>query len=109
MMQNQIAEADWKILSRLKPVALERFCKGVLSEVIQLASEEAKGSHACYLELYKLIQERDDELASAFDEMKRSKAYILLARMRGLGIVTDEEFAAFSSQTQTMVALFQPT
>ncbi len=105
-MQREISEADWKLLRRLEPIALERFCQRVLSEIIRLASNDAKGSHARYLEMYELIQNRDEELGAAFNEMKRSAAFLRLTNMRSLGLVTDEEFAEFSSETQAAVALF---
>ena len=106
-MHNQISETDWKLLRRLEPIALGRFCQAVLSEVALLASNSAKDSHARYLKLFKLIQERDEELGEAFNDMKRSMAYVKLARMRSLGLITDEEFAEFSEQTRGVAALFQ--
>ncbi len=105
-MEGQINEVDWKLLRRLQPIALERFCQRVLAGVSRLASNHADGSHARYLELCKLIQKRDEELGSAFDDVKRSTALMRLAQMRVLGLVTDEEFAEFTSQTQATVALF---
>jgi hypothetical protein len=58
-MPCQISEPDWKLLRRLQPIALERFCQGVLSEAARLASDTATGSHARYLQLFKLVEERD--------------------------------------------------
>ncbi len=106
-MHNQISESDWKLLRRLQPIALDRFCEAVLSEVARLASGSAKDNHARYLKLFKLIQERDEELGEAFNDVKRSIAYLKLAHMRSLGLITDEEFADFSEETRGAVALFQ--
>jgi hypothetical protein len=46
-----ISEADWKVFRRLRPIALERFCERVLSEIGQTASESGKGAHERYLAL----------------------------------------------------------
>ena len=105
-MPRQIIESDWKLLRRLEPVALERLCQAILSEVVRLASDTARGGHARYLDVFNLIQERDEEVGEAFNEMKRSTALVKLARMRSLGLVTDAEFAGFSAETQSVVALF---
>jgi len=105
-MERQISESDWKLLRRLQPSALERFCRTVLTEIARLASEPGKDSHARYLEVFNRIRERDEELAAAFDDLKRSTALVQLAHMRSLGVVTDEEFAGFSSETQARVARF---
>lgn len=103
-MERHIGEADWKLLRRLGPVALERFCRGVLAEVARLASDAAPGAHARYAEVVRLIGERDDELAAAFDGTRRSTALAQLARMRSLGVVTDAEFAGFSDAARAAVA-----
>jgi hypothetical protein len=102
-----ISEPDWKILRRLQPIALERYCRSVLDEVTRVASETSRDSHAQYLKVFKLIEKSDETLGEAFDDPKRSTAFIQLGRMRTLGLVTDEEFASFSEHTQTMASLFQ--
>ena len=106
-MHNQISESDWKLLRRLVPIALDRFCQAVLSEVALLASGSAQDSHAKYLKLFKLIEARDEELGEAFNDMKRSMGYVKLAHLRSCGLITDQEFADFSEQTRGAVALFQ--
>jgi hypothetical protein len=106
VVERDILESDWKLFRRLRPIALDRFCKRVLSEVVRRASASAKDSHAQYLDVYQLIQERDEELGDAFNDLRRSTAVLCLARMRALGLVTDEEFAEFGSETQRKVAVF---
>ena len=102
-----ISESDWKILRRLQPMAIERYCRTVLADVARLASDTSKESHAQYLKVFKLMEKSDENLGEAFDNLKRSTAFIQIGRMRSLGLLTDEEFASFSEQTQTMAALFQ--
>ena len=105
-MQRQIPEADWKLLRRLAPVALDRFCQRALAEVVRLTADGTKSNHERYLAVYRLIEERDEKLSSAFNDSRRSTAFVHLARIRSFGLLTDDEFAAFSDETQAAVAMF---
>jgi hypothetical protein len=100
-----IPESDWKLLRALKPAALERYCAPVLREVAALAADAGRSSHERYLALWELLRGRDEPLSSAFDGLRRSTAFFQLARMRRLGLVTDEEFGRFSPDTREAVAL----
>lgn len=102
-MTRQIKESDWKLLRRLKPVALERFCQRVLAELNQATSNCAGDYHKRYLEVYELITKRDEELGRAFDDMRRSTAFFLLANIRGSDLLTEEEFSEFSLETREAI------
>jgi hypothetical protein len=102
----QISEADWRILRQLEPIARDRFCDRILSEVVGRATDATVGSHERYLAVYRLIEKRDRALSNAFDGLRRSTAFLQLARMRSLGLVTAEEFARFSPETRQVVAVF---
>jgi hypothetical protein len=102
----QISESDWKKFRQLHPLALERFCERVLSEVGPLAAASGKNAHERYLAVYQLIHKRNKELAQAFDDFRRSTALHQLALLRSWGLVTDEEFARFSFETQNVVQVF---
>src|SRR5262249_27432244 len=106
-MNRQILEADWKHLRRVKPAALDRFCQTVLAEITRLAADSTKDHHARYLEVFRRLQERNDELAAAFDDLRRSTALLRLARMRALGLLTEEEFAGFSAETRQAVTVYR--
>jgi hypothetical protein len=95
-MSETFGEADWKRFRRLQPVALDRFCERVLGEVARLAGDSGRRAHDRYLAVYRLLQDRDKALAAAFDAPRRSTALVQLARLRGDGLLTDEEFAGFS-------------
>jgi hypothetical protein len=106
-MARAINEADWKHFRQLHPLALERFCERVLSEVSRRASEIGKSAHERYLAVFKLLQRRDKELAEAFDDLRRSTAWLQLANLRSGRLVTDEEFARFGPETRAAVQIFQ--
>ncbi len=104
-MDRHLPERDWKLLRQLAPVALERFCDRTLREATAIANAPAKTSHERYLQLYKFIEQQDQDLASAFDDHRRSTALLKLARIYSLGLLTEEELGAFSEETRE-TALF---
>ena len=108
-MATDLPESDWKAFRKLREVALERFCQRILADVSRITSESARTAHARYLAIFELIEERDDQIAHAFNNPRRSAAIAQLVTMASLDLVTAEELASFSPRTQTVVeALRQP-
>lgn len=101
-MQREILESDWKLLSRLKPIALDRFCRRILSEIDAIVSG-TRSAHERYLAVFAVMEKRDRELAECFNGLRRSNALLGLVTMRSLGLLSDEEFAGFSPETQSVV------
>ena len=95
-----LPERDWKHLRGLHQVALERYCTRVLDEIRTLAADETGSAHDRYLRLYRMLQERDRALATAFDDMRRTMAIPRLAAILNLGVITEEELAGFSAPTR---------
>ncbi len=102
-MAREIKESDWKVFRRLHGIALERFCQRVIEEVQSAASSCANGYHDCYLELFALIRSRDKEMAKAFNDPRRSNAFILLANIKEQGLLTEEELMQFSPETREAI------
>lgn len=99
-MERQLPERDWKLLRQLAPVALERFCDRVLREATAIANTPARTSHERYLQLYRFLKEQDRDLASAFNDHRRSTALRKLAWIYSLRLLTEEELGAFSEETR---------
>ncbi|MFN3651990.1 MAG: peptide ABC transporter substrate-binding protein [Armatimonadota bacterium] len=102
-MFRQIPEADWKVFRRLQPLAMDRFCRRVLEEVEGIAGDAGRSPHQRYLELYRLLQERDKELERGFDTPRRSTALLQLAHIYAAGLLTEEELAQFGDETRGFV------
>jgi hypothetical protein len=98
-----IAEADWKKFRHVHKLALDRFCQRVLDDVGRLTAESNKSNHERYLAIYALVRQRDSELASRFNDVRRSTALMMLTLLRKDGLITDEEFAQFSEDTRARV------
>lgn len=104
-MLRAIAEADWKVLRRLHPLALERFCERVLAEIERVIGISAESAHQRYLDIFQIIEQRDREVASIFNDPKRSNALAMLARIRSEGLLTEDEFSSFTSETRNAMQL----
>jgi ABC-type histidine transport system ATPase subunit len=104
-MSRDIEESDWKLMRKLHPIALERFCQRVLAEIESISRDSAKSSHQRYLEIFGVIKRRDEQIAEMFNNPRRSTAIRRLAAMRSHELVTEEEFAAFSPEVRSVVAI----
>ena len=104
-MPREIKESDWKTFRRLHKVALERFCQQVIEEISQATSGVTENYHEHYLEVFRLIMDRNEEMARAFDDMRRSRAFILLANIKEKLLLTDEEFLELSSDAREAIEL----
>ncbi len=99
-MPRVIKESDWKLLSQLRTVALERFCQRILLEIESINTNSAMNAHQRYLEIYKIIARRDKEIAQTFNDHRRSTALNELAAIQSHGLLTPEEFLRFSHETR---------
>ncbi len=104
-MRHEPPESDWRIFSQLRPVALERFCKRVLDEVPRLSGDTERSYHQRYLELCRWLGERNDELATAFDNPRRSQMLWQLAAICAYGLLTPDEIARFTPHTRERIQL----
>jgi hypothetical protein len=86
-------------------IALERFCERILDENEDLLSDTGRSAHERYLAIHRLFRKRDKEVASLFDDFRRSTALWQIAALKGRGLLTDEEFARFSQEAQNLVAI----
>jgi hypothetical protein len=103
-----IKESDWKTFRDVRALALERFCKNILDVWRRLADGDGKGAHEKYLAIYKLIHERDEEIAAAFNGLSRSAAFRQLELICSYGVVTDEELKKFSPELRAELRDFFP-
>ena len=89
------SERDWKHLRSVHRVALERFCARVLDEAAVITRDRGRSAHERYLELFRLVHERNVAMASAFDDLRRSTGLHRLSAMIGLQVLTDADLAGF--------------
>jgi hypothetical protein len=98
-----IPESDWKKFKKLREVALDRYCEQILREVRNLSDRERSTNHERYLELYRYIDQSDDNIARMFNDPRRSTAIAQLLGMVGADLITEEELIAFSEDTRSTI------
>ena len=102
-MLGNIPESDWRHFKRVHQVLLERFCQRTLDDLGAMLRAREGSAHEQYRRAYELLVDRDEELARAFDDFRRSTAVMQLAIMRRMGLLSDDELSVFSEQTQKTV------
>src|SRR6187200_3370140 len=98
-MSREIPERDWKVFKELRVIALGRLCDKILAEAKAEIDRSSRSSHEKYLSLFKLIHDRDDDIARAFNDLRRSTALIQAGIIHGMGLFTAEELQRFSPET----------
>jgi hypothetical protein len=101
----EIKEPDWKVLRRVHPLALERFCESVLAEIDRVSRDGTKSRHARYLQIFRIIKQSDREIARLFDNPRRSHALTMLAQIRSQGLLTEDEFSSLSPETRAAIQM----
>lgn len=105
-MTREIAESDWKLFCQLHPVALERLCKQILSEIESANADEAKSFHQRYLDIYQIIKHRDKELADTFNDLRRSTALLQIVTIYSRGLLSETELLGFSQEVRNAIKSF---
>jgi len=78
----------------------------VLEEVRE-AAECKTDYHDCYRKVNRLIRDNDKRLAAAFDDPRRSNAFLLLANIIAEGLLSAEELKQFSQEAQARIKTIQ--
>ena len=102
-MPHNPPESDWKTFRDVREIALQRFCKRVLEELLPLTEDGSRSHHDRYLAVFRLIQERDAQLAHAFNDPARSRMVVQLAAIRALGLLSPSELGRFTRETRGII------
>lgn len=98
-----IKESDWKYLRNIKDAILNRHCNAIL-EVIDLINKNRKSEeHKSYIQIYRLLEDKDKEIAATYNDIKRSNAIEKIYLMRRHLAMTGAEFSKFSEETKDIV------
>lgn len=93
------------MLRRLHPLAVERFCERVLAEVDRVIHNKTEGAHQRYLDIFRIMERRDREMARLFDSPRRSQGLMMLAGIRSAGLLTEDEFSSLSPETRGVIQM----
>ena len=105
-MSRDIPERDWKLFRQIHPVARDRFCEQVLSEICSASSAASQSAHQRYLKVFELLSDKNKELAALFDNPRRSSARGQLAMIASAGLLTDDELSRFTPETRKSISVY---
>ena len=105
-MSHGFPESDWKIFRELRELALDRFCKRILDQLETLRLDTSRSHHERYLDTFRFLQDRDDEVAHAFNDPRRSQMIIQLAAIHAYGLLEPDELARFTTETRDTIESF---
>jgi hypothetical protein len=103
---HEFPESDWRVFRELREVALDRFCKRVLDEVERLRRDASRSHHERYLDVFRLLRDRDEELARAFNDPRRSRMVWQLAAIHCNGLLEPHELERLTPQTRETIESF---
>lgn len=99
-VRNDVPEADWRLFRKLRERALERFSAQILGELASICEDRSRGAHDRYLQLWRLLRERNEEMARTFDNPRRSMMHVHLAAMDELSLVESGDLSRMTTATQ---------
>ena len=102
----KIPEKDWKLLRALQDEKISIFCERTLSKLSDTIASEETTPREKYKKVWKILNKEDDKLGLMFDDLRRSTAVQKLGAWRRFGLLTDEELAQLSEDTQRAVEFF---
>jgi hypothetical protein len=91
-------ESDWKVFKQIKEKAIETFCNNALAEYEEIIKNKEDDPHETYTYLYKLVINRDKQMALLFDGHSRSKASLQLLAIRGEGLADEAMLKKLSDE-----------
>ncbi|USE36432.1 hypothetical protein [Endozoicomonas sp. SCSIO W0465] len=100
---HKIPEPDWKVVKKLHPIILQRYCQQVFEDVQALTKDDECDYHDAYQELYDLVHNRNKAMRDLFDGLTRSKATLIVLAWKNHALITDDEFSMLSEDTQALV------
>ena len=102
-MAHGFPESDWKVFRELREVALDRFCKRVLDQVDRFRLDASRIYHERYLDVLQLLRKRNEELARAFDDPRRSRMIEQLTAIQAYGLLEADELARLTPRTRATI------
>jgi nitrogen fixation/metabolism regulation signal transduction histidine kinase len=108
-VMDNIQEKDWKIVRSMKDKVLDLACERILDKFSAVIKDHDRSNHAKYRELYKAIHKENKQIANMFDDFKRSSALFQIALWKLNNLITDEEVAQFSPETQEHIQAMAKT
>jgi len=98
-----ILEKDWKIIRAIKDEKLNAVCADILNEINQEIRDKEENNHKAYLNIWNVVNTRDNDIAEMFNDLRRSNAVCKLALWYKKGYLTENELNEFSDETRSII------
>jgi hypothetical protein len=103
---SSVPEKDWKIFRKLQAELTATACELIFAKVAILTESRKSCEHKSYLELYDLIKNEDAKIAEMFNNPTRNNVLLKIVAIRQFGVLSNEQFQMFTSETQERVNSF---
>ena len=100
---SSVPEKDWKLFRKLQIELTAKACEMVFKKIENIASDRFGKEHQSYLDLYRLIEIEDAKIAEMFNNPTRNNVLLKIVALKKLGVLSREQFALFSEETQNIV------
>jgi hypothetical protein len=106
MQESAMNESDWKLYSALRPLAHERMCNRIMDEVERTVLDRSQAPYDRIEASEELLKAGQKELYWAFGAFRfsRNDASSHLLALCARELITAEELAGFSQDTQTWIS-----
>ncbi|MGY4490365.1 hypothetical protein [Pseudomonas sp. TE3610] len=97
-----MTEAEWKLWSQYRPLAVERLYERLRRKMMAAAADDAALAREHFHAVRDLCNEGNEEVVRVFDNFRHSRGYasINLQAVYVRGLLTEDEVASFSEETQ---------
>lgn len=97
---DNLSEKDWKYLSCIRPQLLEELSKRINNDVRSVLEDSSLTENDKRREIYKLISERDKDVADCFDDWRRSWAPVACSKFMRYGLLKPEHLENLTPETR---------
>lgn len=96
-------ESDWKLLGKLRPLAVERLYDRILQDVQKAVNAEGKASRELVQETKEAVDDGLDKVYRIFDAYRfsRNNADLNLMFMCRAELLSEEEVSGFSDEVRS--------
>lgn len=102
-MSGNMPESDWKTFKRIHAAALQRYSQRKLDALAKVAAAEAKTPQERLLDVFDFAKQTQKEMASVFDDYRRSTAFMQLVIMHSKKLIEPDEWSSLTEATRDSV------
>lgn len=102
-MSGNFPESDWKTFKRIHAAALQRYSQRKLEDLAKVATAEARTPQERLLDAFNFAKRTQREMASIFDDYRRSTAFMQLFIMHSKKLIEPDEWSTLTEATRDSV------